>query len=65
MQLIESLLCELCARTRDDPLFRVPRHLVHPMTAEPMLFDTHSIAQCPTCETRWRRDRRNKYAIVT
>lgn len=62
MRLNETLLCEPCAESRDRPL-RVPRHLVHPMTREPQLYDTHCIAMCPTCETRWRRWQ-NAYEIV-
>jgi hypothetical protein len=29
-----------------------------------MLFDTHCIAMCPTCRTRWRRWA-NQFEIVT
>jgi hypothetical protein len=30
-----------CSTARNDPLFRVPRHLMHPATRERNLFDTH------------------------
>jgi hypothetical protein len=45
-------------------MFRNPTHLVHPRTGERMLFDTHCIAMCPTCRTRWRRWA-NQFEIVT
>jgi hypothetical protein len=48
-------LCALCVFARDDPLFKHPTHLVHPVTAELMLFDVRSQAICPTCGARYRR----------
>jgi uncharacterized Zn-finger protein len=32
-----------------------PRHLVHPVTGDAMLFDVRGEAVCPTCGARYRR----------
>ena len=39
---------------RDQPIMK-PRHLVHPVTGDLMLFDVRSEAVCPTCGARYRR----------
>ena len=48
-------LCAVCVIARDNPLFKNPMHLVHPVTWELMLFDLRGEAVCPTCGARWRR----------
>jgi hypothetical protein len=48
-------LCEPCKTARDDPLFKHPRHLVHPATGDHMMFDVHGHAKCPECGAQWRR----------
>ena len=50
-----NALCALCLVARDDPIFKNPGHLVHPVTRDHMLFDARGEAICPTCRARWRR----------
>jgi len=59
-----STLCVVCIRTRDDPHFKFPVHLVHPVHRKPMTFDLGGEAQCPRCCTRWRATRANTFEIV-
>ena len=49
-----ATLCRMCVIVRDQAIM-TPRHLVHPLTGVPMLFDVRSEAVCPTCGARWRR----------
>jgi hypothetical protein len=48
-------LCSLCLVARDDPIFRYPTHLVHPITGDRMLFDVRGEGACAICRARWRR----------
>lgn len=57
-------LCVACIRTRDDPHFKFPAHVVHPETGKPRVFDVRMEAVCPTCNTRWRAKRDNTFEIV-
>jgi uncharacterized Zn-finger protein len=47
-------LYRACVIVRDQPIMK-PRHLVHPVTGDLMLFDVRSEAVCPTCGARYRR----------
>ena len=47
-------LCRACVIVRDQPIMK-PRHLVHPVTGDLMLFDVRGEAVCPTCGARYRR----------
>jgi hypothetical protein len=49
-----STLCRACVIVRDQPAM-APRHLVHPVTGDVMLFDVRGEAVCPTCGARYRR----------
>jgi len=44
----------MCVIHRGQPMMS-PRHLVHSLTGDLMLFDTHSEAVCPDCGARYRR----------
>ncbi len=57
-------LCVTCIRTRDDPVFRFPMHVVHPEHGKPLVFDVRGEAICPDCGTRWRSKRDNSVEIV-
>ena len=48
-------LCALCTTAWNDPLFKTPQHLAHPVTGDHMLFDLHGRAKCPECGAQWRR----------
>ena len=48
------MLCRMCVIHRGQPMMS-PRHLVHSLTGDLMLFDTHSEAVCPDCGARYRR----------
>ena len=43
-----------CIIVREQPIMK-PRHLVHPVTGDLMLFDVRGEAVCPTCGARYRR----------
>jgi hypothetical protein len=47
-------LCRACVIVRDQPIMK-PRHLVHAVTGDLMLFDVRGEAVCATCEARYRR----------
>ena len=47
-------LCRACVIVREQPSM-TPRHLVHPVTGDAMLFDVRGEAVCPTCGARYRR----------
>jgi hypothetical protein len=47
-------LCRACVIVRDQPIVQ-PRHVVHPVTGDAMLFDVRGEAVCPTCGARYRR----------
>jgi hypothetical protein len=49
-----STLCRLCIIARDQRTM-TPRHLVHPVIRDAMLFDVRGEAVCPTCGARYRR----------
>jgi hypothetical protein len=66
-QIIKDLafnLCVTCIRTRDDPHFRFPTHLVHPEHGKHMTWDVRGEAVCPHCTTRWRSKRDNSVEIL-
>jgi hypothetical protein len=40
-----------------------PGHVVHPVSAEPRLYDVNGLAKCPGCGAVWLR-RRNEAVLV-
>jgi len=48
------MLCRACIIVREQRIMK-PRHLVHPVTGDAMLFDVRGEAVCPDCGARWRR----------
>lgn len=56
MSTADMTLCPTCRDLRDNPLHRLPAHLVHPEHGKPDVFDVHGRAKCPTCGAMWRRD---------
>jgi hypothetical protein len=57
-------LCSACRRARDDPHFKNPPHLVHPVDETPGLFDVRAEAVCQICRARWRLVVRNEAVLV-
>ena len=50
-----ATLCALCLLARDDPPFKNPMPLAHPVTGDAMLFDVRGEAVCSNCGARYRR----------
>jgi hypothetical protein len=41
--------CDICLKVNNDPVFKNPCHLVHPVDETPGLFDIYGKAVCPIC----------------
>ena len=58
-------ICDPCAEMlRENRVFTFPSHLVHAEHGDPREWPVNADAICPTCLTRWRKNRGHRAEIV-